>query len=249
MDTQKEITIRIIFIAAALLFITASYFIYSFIKQQRKVMAWQKLRIHAEIESIENERKRIAGDLHDELGPILSAVRLQINHLEPTDETEQAALQKSTMQIDEVIKRFREISYDLLPNTLVRKGLIKAVEEFANRMSETSKLKIELTLDSIKMEPLKEINFYRIIQEIIHNTVKHARAGVLHIEIKEINKLIYLHTKDDGIGFNYQEKSAAGGGLGLLNLQSRVEVLNGQLKVSSSPGKGTSFSIEIPSEQ
>lgn len=249
MDTQKEITIRIIFIAAALLFITASYFIYSFIKQQRKVMAWQKLRIQAEIESIENERKRIAGDLHDELGPILSAVRLQINHLEPTDETEQAALQKSTMQIDEVIKRFREISYDLLPNTLVRKGLIKAVEEFANRMSETSKLKIELTLDALKMEPLKEINFYRIIQEIIHNTVKHARADVLHIEIKEMNKLIYLRTKDDGVGFNYQEKSAAGGGLGLLNLQSRVEVLNGQLTVSSSPGKGTIFNIEIPNKK
>ena len=212
-------------------------------------MAWQKLRIQAEIESIENERKRIAGDLHDELGPILSAVRLQINHLEPTDETEQAVLQKSTMQIDEVIKRFREISYDLLPNTLVRKGLIKAIEEFAYRMSETSKLRIDLTMDTVKLEPLQEINFYRIIQEIIHNTIKHAQASLLCIEIRENNQLIYLSTKDDGVGFNYQEKSAASGGLGLLNLQSRVEVLNGQLTVSSSHGKGTIFNIEIPNKQ
>lgn len=212
-------------------------------------MAWQRLRINAEIEAIENERKRIAGDLHDELGPILSAVRLQINHVEPSDEIEQEALRKSSVQIDEVIKRFREISYDLLPNTLVRKGLINAVEEFAGRMSESSKLKIETTLSNIKLEPLKEINFYRIIQEIVHNTIKHARASILYIELKETNKLIYLQTKDDGIGFNYQEKSAAGGGLGLLNLQSRVEVLSGQLEINSTPGKGTIFNIEIPNEK
>lgn len=209
-------------------------------------MKWQQARIAAEIATLENERKRIAGDLHDELGPVLSAVRLQVNHLEPADETERIILQKSSSQIDEVIKRFREISYDLLPNTLVRKGLVKATEEFIGRMSEAYQLRIEFTSDEIRLQPDREVNLYRILQEIIHNSVKHARATLLTIDMKVNGSQLHINTKDDGIGFNYEAMKTNEGGLGMLNLQSRVEVLNGVLRIDTQPGKGTLFFIEIP---
>jgi signal transduction histidine kinase len=236
---------NVVLVSAVILSAIIIYFIIAVVRQQRKVVKWQHARIAAEITTLENERKRIAGDLHDELGPILSAVKLQINHIEPSDETEKTILDRSSNQIDEVIKRFREISYDLLPNTLVRKGIIKAIEEFIWRMGEAQKLKIEFTSDNIRLTEEKELNIYRIIQEIVHNTVKHARASELKIKIKQQNEMLFIDTKDDGIGFNYEEKNSGGGGLGLLGLQSRVELLGGKLRVHSAPGKGTVFMIEI----
>lgn len=237
---------NVVLISAIILSSITIYFIISIVRQQRKVMKWQQARIAAEIATLENERKRIAGDLHDELGPVLSAVRLQVNHLEPADETERIILQKSSSQIDEVIKRFREISYDLLPNTLVRKGLVKATEEFIGRMSEAYQLRIEFTSDEIRLQPDREVNLYRILQEIIHNSVKHARATLLTIDMKVNGSQLHINTKDDGIGFNYEAMKTNEGGLGMLNLQSRVEVLNGVLRIDTQPGKGTLFFIEIP---
>lgn len=246
MPAQKENIFLIVLITALLLATITAYFIWTFLKQHKKVIAWQQARIKAEIETLENERKRIAADLHDELGPMLSAVKLQINHLEPTDETETIALNKSSNQIDEIIQRFRDISYDLLPNTLVRKGLVKAVEEFIGKLQGVHQIKIIFNSDKLSLTQEKEINIYRIIQEIIHNTIKHSRASQLSILIKNYKEEIILKTDDDGVGFNYAEKVQVGSGLGLLNLQSRAEVLNGQLKIISQPGKGTIFIIEIP---
>ena len=168
--------------------------------------------------------------------------------MEPEDETEKIVLEKSSSQIDEIIQRFREISYDLLPNTLVRKGLTKAVDEFIGKMSDANKIKFQFKYPGgLIVQKEKEINIYRIIQEIIHNTIKHARASSLVIELYQKNNLLILQTEDDGIGFNYKASQIESSGLGLLNIQSRVSVLNAQLTVNSEPGKGTSFQVIIPS--
>jgi two-component system, NarL family, sensor kinase len=246
MFTENLEIFKIVLLGSSILAAFVFYFIFSITKRQKEVIKWKQTQLAAEIATLENERKRIAGDLHDELGPVLSAVRLQVNHLEPADETERIILQKSSSQIDEVIKRFREISYDLLPNTLVRKGLVKATEEFIGRMSEAYQLRIEFTSDEVRLQPDREVNLYRILQEIIHNSVKHARATLLTIEMKVNGSQLHINTKDDGIGFNYEAMKTNDGGLGMLNLQSRVEVLNGVLRIDTQPGKGTLFFIEIP---
>ncbi|MEP7141760.1 MAG: ATP-binding protein [Ferruginibacter sp.] len=237
---------NVVFIAAIIIAIIIGFFIFSIVREHKKVVKWQQARIAAEINILENERKRIAGDLHDELGPILSAIKLQINHLEPEDETETAILEKSSNQIDSVIQRFREISYDLLPNTLVRKGFIKATEEFISKLTTLHTLRIVFISDDFKLSPQREVNLYRILQEIIQNTVKHARATTLNITILKNDKTISLKTTDDGIGFNYTEKTQMAKGLGLYSLQSRAELLGGYLLVNTQPGSGTSFEIEIP---
>jgi signal transduction histidine kinase len=237
---------NVVLISAVILILIIFFFIISIVREHRKVVKWQQARIAAEINTLENERKRIADDLHDELGPLLSAIKLQINHLEPTDETETAVLEKSSEQIDGIIQRFREISYDLLPNTLVRKGLIKATEEFISKLKPVHSLAISFTYCDFTLIPEREINLYRILQEIIHNTVKHARAKSLSISIQKNNKILQLKTKDDGVGFNYSEKKQIAKGLGLLSLHSRVELLGGQFLVTSQPGSGTIFEIEMP---
>jgi signal transduction histidine kinase len=236
----------VVYIAAIILAVIIFFFVFSIARQQRKVLKWQQARIAAEINTLENERKRIAGDLHDELGPLLSAIKLQINHLEPEGETETAILEKSSRQIDDIIQRFREISYDLLPNTLVRKGFITATEEFISKLQVLHTLKIVFTSDAFSLVPEREVNLYRVVQEIIQNTIKHAKASELTISISKRSKTILLRTRDNGAGFNYSEKSQTATGLGLLSLQSRAELLGGQLLVHTQPGSGTMFEIEIP---
>jgi two-component system, NarL family, sensor kinase len=237
---------NVVYIASIIVAIIIIFFVYSIIVQQKKVVTWQQARIAAEINTLEAERKRIAGDLHDELGPMLSAIKLQINHLEPEDETETAVLEKSSKQIDNIIQRFREISYDLLPNTLVRKGFIKATHEYISKLKLLHPLEIDFNTNDFSLMPEREVNLYRVIQEIMQNTIKHARATILHINIIKKDKSIFLQTKDDGIGFNYSEKSLEAKGVGLLSLQSRAQLLGGQLVVHTQPGSGTTFEIEIP---
>jgi two-component system, NarL family, sensor kinase len=239
---------NIVLIAAFILALIISFFLYSVIRQNRRVSEWQQARIAAEINTLESERKRIAGDLHDELGPMLSAIKLQINHLEPSDETETVVLEKSSSQMDHIIQRFREISYDLLPNTLVRKGFIKATEEHIDKLKQLHTLQIEFTTVPFSLRADREVNMYRMVQEIIQNTLKHARANKLQISIVQKGKSIVLQTKDDGIGFNYNEKAQQAKGVGLLSLQSRAELLGGYLNVQTQPGSGTIFEIDIPQE-
>lgn len=247
MDTTQIQVLRIVFGAVIVLGFVIFYFVYTFIKQQKKITAWQQERIKAEIDTLENERKRIAADLHDELGPMLSAVKLQVNHLEIQDETEKSLLQKSSGQIDEIIRRFREISYDLLPNTLVRKGLVKATEEFISKMSASNKLNIQFSCSSsFAFSKEKEINIYRIIQEIMHNTIKHANASSLKLSFAEEKEYLVIKTSDDGTGFINNQKNKETAGLGLMNIESRVSILNGTMLLQSDPGKGTSFLIRIP---
>lgn len=247
MHPEEQQLYEIILIAAIILAIITGYFIYSVIRQKNHVLKWQQNRIRAEIETLENERERIASDLHDELGPMLSAVKLQVNHLEPVDENEKKLLEKSSKHIDEIVKRFREISYDLLPNTLVRKGLLKAAEEFFGKMNDAHDLKIEFNYPTeLAIPKEKEINIYRMLQEITHNTIKHAKAANLKINLHKTGTQLILHTKDDGCGFSYETKLNESSGLGLLNLQSRAEVLNGQMSINSQPGNGTEFYITIP---
>lgn len=236
---------NVAYIASIIIGIVVILFISAIVRQQRKVSYWQQARIAAEINTLEAERKRIAGDLHDELGPMLSAIKLQINHLEPEDETEHAVLEKSSKQIDNIIQRFREISYDLLPNTLVRKGFIKATHEYISKLKALHPLEIDFDTVDFSLKPEQEVNLYRVIQEIMQNTIKHARATKLHINIIKKDKSIFLQTKDDGIGFNYNEKSLEAKGVGLLSLQSRAQLLGGQLAVHTQPGSGTIFEIEI----
>src|SRR6201994_4168331 len=120
------------------------YFFVSIIRYHRRYMKLQREKIFAEITIRENERKRIAGDLHDSLGPLLSAVKLNISSVDIETPADREVLEKTAGYLDEIIGSMRRISHDLLPNTLERKGLIEAVREFIQQVRNKQTVNIQL---------------------------------------------------------------------------------------------------------
>ena len=223
------------------------YFFVSIIRYHRRYMKLQREKIFAEITIRENERKRIAGDLHDSLGPLLSAVKLNISSVDIEAPADRAILEKTAGYLDEIIGSMRRISHDLLPNTLERRGLLEAVREFIQQVKNKQSVDIQLYIvKEIRVPKEKEIHIFRMVQEIVHNTIKHAQARNLQIGFSEENGHLLCLTKDDGKGFDSEKALTNSQGLGLRSLESRCEILNGILTLESSPGLGTNYFIKIP---
>ena len=223
------------------------YFFVSIIRYHRRYMKLQREKIYAEITIRENERKRIAGDLHDSMGPLLSAVKLNISSVEVGNAGDREVLEKTGNYLDEIIGSMRRISHDLLPSTLERRGLIEAIREFLLQVKNKQSVNIQLyVVKEITVPKEKEIHIFRMVQEIVHNTIKHAQAKNLQIGFSEEGGHLLCLTKDDGRGFDKEKVLASSLGLGLRSLESRCEILNGILTLESEPGGGTNYFIKIP---
>jgi signal transduction histidine kinase len=247
MDTNETKIYSILLIAAGILGIIVAYFIITTIRFQRRNLLLQKQKLQAEIDTLENERKRIASDLHDELGPLLSAVKLHINCVDIQDGEDSELIRKANSHIDSILTRIREIANDLMPQALLRKGVITAIQEFIYNIQLVNPIKIRfLCQEDISIDADIAVHLYRIIMEIIQNTIKHAHANELKIEFRKQNNKLILLIQDDGQGFQYQEMDEDNAGLGLKNILSRVQIIKGDVAIDTTPGKGTRYSIEIP---
>ena len=246
MGPQETNIYNAIIITVVVLGIIIAYFIISIIRQQRRNLELHRLNILAEITTLEKERTRMAADLHDELGPLLSAIKFKINSVDTTDEEDQYQLEKASNHIDDLITRLREIAGNLMPSALLRKGLVTALHEFFNNIARSS---LDIVFNPAQLPDLpqeKSINIYRIVQEVTHNTIKHANATQLIVDLSLKANKIVLMTRDNGIGFDYSNKSKENSGLGLRNLKSRAEIMGGTVAIESRPLKGTSYIFEIP---
>jgi two-component system, NarL family, sensor kinase len=248
MDPNETKIYTVILIAGGVLGIILVYFIINIIRQQRKNLSLHNEKIQAEITTLENERKRIASDLHDDLGPLLSAVKLQINSVEVPDGEDQELIEKSSLYIDAILTRIREISNNLMPQVLSRKGLVIALREFIDNLTFGHPFDIQFICDDeIKLESNKEIHVYRIILEIIHNAIKHSQASklIVFIGLQDAGHLV-IQITDNGMGFEYDTISKSSIGHGLKNILSRVEILRGELFLETQPRQGTKYTIEMP---
>jgi two-component system NarL family sensor kinase len=247
MDAQETRIYAAVLIASLVLGTIIIFFMVSIIRQQRRNLELHKKNIMAEIATLEKERSRMAHDLHDELAPVLAAVKMKINSFELTDEEDKVEMEKTSEHIDLLLKRIREITFDLMPNTLLRKGFTGAAKEFLDYIGRNNQLAIHYHAEDIPhIAEQKTINLYRILQEVVHNTVKHAGATSLHISVSRKKNNIVLSTSDNGAGFDYDRKLAADEGIGLKSLKSRVEIMNGEFYLESKKGKGTSYIFQIP---
>lgn len=242
---HKTIYITILFVI--LITVIVVYFFVSIIRFHRRYTRLQKERIFAEITIQENERKRIAGDLHDSLGPLLSAVKLNISSMEVQTRHDEELISRANKYLDEIIGSMRQISYNLLPNTLERKGLIEALHEFIAQVNPQNAINIQLyVVKDVQVPKEKEIHVFRILQEIIQNTIKHAKAKNLQIGLSEEDGNLLLLAQDNGTGFEHAGVKIHSPGLGLKSIESRCEILNGTLSLDSVPGTGTNYFIKIP---
>jgi len=247
MDSKSPAIYHAVIIASALIGVILAFFVVILIRNHRRNRTLYKAKILAEITTLENERKRMATDLHDDLGPVLVGIKMKLNSIAVSDSEDQQTLDKAMSNLNGLMARMKEISNDLLPAVLVKKGLTEAVHFFIDDIRKNTALKIDFRHDELTLlTEQMNINIYRIITEIINNTIKHAKAQTLFIEIKKDHKQIFLHTKDDGKGFDYNDAMKNHLGLGLRTLLSRAEMLNGILYIDSKPGSGTQYNFEIP---
>lgn len=197
-----------------------------------------------------NERRRIAGELHDGVGQIFSAARMNLSGINTsihfTNANHQQIFEKTLTLIDDGCQELRSISHAMMPETLLKKGLPEALRELVNRIDQ-SHLTINLSIFGVENRFSKtlETNLYRIIQEAINNTLKHAQASTMDIQLSYHNNTLDITLEDNGKGFSVAALDAVKG-IGLKNIISRVNVLNGKLDIDSQPGKGTLLAITIP---
>ena len=203
----------------------------------------QQHLLEASVESQERERQRIASDLHDGLGSLLSAIRLRVLRGSTEDPKKQA--EETAALISQGIDTVRRISHGLLPATLKTLGLRAALAELTDLM--TFGGSIEMTFkekgEPVRMESARELALFRVVQELVNNTIKHAEASEINLRVDWQSDRMQLVFKDNGKGFDV---TAASGGLGLMNIETRTNILSGDLKVESAPGEGSTFSIEVP---
>ncbi|MCF3107579.1 histidine kinase [Niabella sp. CC-SYL272] len=201
----------------------------------------------------EQERTRLAKDLHDGLGGMLSgmkhAFQAMKEHLIMTPEN-QLAFERSMDMLDCSIKEMRRVAHNMMPESLVKFGLDTALRDFCNGIQQSGAL--HLVYQSIGMEQAPAgqttaVAVYRIVQELIHNVLKHAAASNALVQLSYAEGALSVTVEDNGRGMDIVQRLHAGG-MGWQNIQNRVDFLKGTLDIQSQPGRGLSVFIEIPAE-
>jgi signal transduction histidine kinase len=198
--------------------------------------------LDAMLEGQEKERQRIAQDIHDNLGGKLSTLKL---YLEDIESTNPEAFEKINLLLDDTYNDVRNIAHEKQSSALIDKGLIPAVQLVANRIKGSKKLGINVNnIDfNSRIQNFKELQLFRIIQELLTNTIKHAKAKQVNIQFSEDENQLSLIYEDDGIGFNPNTSKR---GLGLTNIEQRVTKINGNYALDTSAGNGTTVIINVP---
>ncbi len=210
---------------------------------------YQQELIDSTLEGIETERKRLARDLHDEIGAALSAMRLLVGQMpaESRSSPEIANLaNKYKSLIDNTIDNVKRISNDLLPSGLEEFGLHYAIEGLCEESLELTETDINWTVEIIsEASPQLNLMVYRLVQELLNNSIKYAEATQIEISITKQNQELVLRYLDNGKGFDYA-KAYLKKSLGLKNIQNRTRMFGGTLDFKTQPNEGISVTISIP---
>lgn len=202
------------------------------------------ISLYAMMEGEENERKRIARDLHDGLGGSLSSIKMRVEKIAQSN-SDKEELSKIHNLIDNSVKELRQVAYNLIPETLLKLGLNQALDDLCLNYS-SDDLLIEYHSSQINEKIIKphQITIYRIIQELIHNIIKHSEATEAIVDCSQNGNLFLITTEDNGKGFDLSSLKNSKG-IGLRSIENRVELLNGKLDIDTNPSEGTTINIEL----
>ncbi len=236
----------------SLLMFIASIYIRQIFNLQGKINKLRKENeakvLSAIIKTEEKERKKFANELHDGLGPILSSIKMAISAINKSimGKTNKQIINKTENAVDNAIITIKEISNNLSPHILERFGLEKAIKTFTDIIITKEDLEIIYfsNLNGKRYDYNIEVILYRIIGELINNTLKHASASKVEISLFYFEKKLELFYSDNGIGFDM--KNIKSKGMGLPNINSRVKSLDGELEMHSKHKQGTFLKITLP---
>lgn len=234
------------------------FLLYKNYKNKQKIQAQRIAELETEkqlsatqalLQGQEDERSRMAKELHDGLGGLLSGVKLNLNNMDKKliiTEEDGASFEKSISLLDESISELRRVAHNLMPESILKFGLDGAIREFLQTISSPQ---LHITYQSYHIEngmsKMLDISTYRIVQELVHNVLKHAQASEILVQVRKDEQLLVIDVEDNGKGFDADTERKENG-MGLAGIQSRVTYWKGTWQISSSETSGTSVHIEIP---
>jgi len=215
------------------------------LEEEKKLLQARNL-----VDGQEEERKRIAMELHDGLGVILSATKMQFSTLDNAASMEPKLMEKAIRLLEQASGEVRRISHNLMPGLLTKLGLYEAIDDLFESINETKLLGASVSFEGDRDRRLPEnteIMLYRIIQELVNNTMKYAKASQIRLSLSTAHSPITINYSDNGTGFDPDEVMNSGKkSIGLKSIESRVGFLNGQMTLKSAPGKGVDYLFTIP---
>lgn len=203
---------------------------------------YQKEMLHNYIETQEDERKRIAADLHDNVGASLAAVKMMINRIKASNEEEQEVIKECKEIVQSTADSTRQISHNLLPPSLDAVGLSKVLQRMSKNIS-SQELKMTLDInDNLSLNKKEELALFRITQELVNNTIKYAKASQIQVHLSQTPEYVYYRYFDNGIGFSTENSN----GLGFKNIATRSEMIHATHEFYSTPHQENGIKIKIP---
>ncbi|MBN8685727.1 MAG: sensor histidine kinase [Chitinophagales bacterium] len=215
-----------------------------------ELMQQQEMAIRAVMEAEENERQRIAKDLHDGVGQMMSAAKMNLSAFESelafTTEEQRKSFEKVINLVDESCREVRTVSHVMMPNALLKNNLGDAIREFTGKLNQKN-LRVEVYTEGLehRLDSNIETMLYRVVQECVNNTIKHSGASTLDISLIRDKDGISGTIEDNGKGFDSSDPEKLKG-IGIKNISSRIEYLKGTVDFDSAPGRGTVVAVHIP---
>jgi two-component system, NarL family, sensor kinase len=260
LDLKKQTLQRNTFLYAGITILVLAVFLFLYFRQRRvndRIITEQKIqRLEEEkklmaakllVEGQENERKRIATELHDGLGVLLSATKMQFSTIADQSPGNKDLIQKAIKMLEQASGDVRKISHNMMPGLLTKLGFYEAVEDLFEHVDDTGKIKASCIIvgNQTRLSENREIMLYRIIQEMVNNSLKHAEASNISLQVKVLPDLLNIIYADDGKGFDLEQKLESES-IGLKSIQSRVNFLNGNFNIETKPGEGVKYILQIP---
>lgn len=256
---QQKNVLNYILAGSALTLLVVSLLVYRIHQHRQKLQQQRIAELEKEkqltategvLKGEEQERTRLAKDLHDGLGGMLSGIKYSFANMKGNlvmTADNALAFERSMDMLDSSIKEMRRVAHNLMPEALVKFGLDTAVKDFCNDINQSGALKVNyqsIGLENVEIQQTTAIAIYRIVQELLNNTIKHAAATNAIVQLTKSDNNISITVEDDGKGFDTSILQAAKG-IGWDNIQHRVNFLKGKLDIHSKPGKGTSVLVEL----
>ncbi|WP_411031259.1 sensor histidine kinase [Spongiimicrobium sp. 3-5] len=224
--------------------------------EQRQVLEKQKVEtllkeqelvsIDAMIAGQEKERQRVANELHDDLGSLMATVKLHFENINTAKDDD--SLNNASELLEKAYQKIRGLAHSKNSGVMANQGLVPAVRKMAKTISEANKIKLDVTDFGLqdRMENSTELIIFRIVQELVTNVIKHSKATKAAINLTQHEDILNIVVEDNGTGFNTSTIKHSGEGMGLHNIEKRIEHLEGSFTIDSVADKGTSIIIDIP---
>jgi signal transduction histidine kinase len=258
-ELERKNALNYILIAGTTLLVAISLLLYRNYRQKQKLQQQRINELETEkqltateavLKGEEQERTRLAKDLHDGLGGMMSGIKYSFltmkRNLIMTPENQQA-FERSMDMLDSSIREMRRVAHNMMPEALLKFGLDTALKDLCNDINQTGALHINyqsIGMEDSVIDQTVSITIYRIVQELINNAMKHAAATNSIVQLSKTGNKLAITVEDDGKGFDTACLHMAKG-IGWTNIMNRVEFLKGKLDINSKIGKGTSVLIEL----